>query len=488
VDSSRGARTLDCEDGDPSCDADGIQNGSCTFDVSVCTLQTDPLVPACVPPTALTAIRNLTAGLSAPPSMSRPSCGRTTPFVATLRGRVRKILLVRSERGRLVRRPSRRLRLRMTAMAGGMHDVNRLFLRCVPSSVCVQPSCPPSSSGPAAPNELVLGFTAFASDLDLGSTGLGHNLGVPASVLHVCLDGCDAATNPRCDASVVTGVGTANGTSFGPPRPVVVSGVPLCLVSEWAEPVIDAGIANVAAGTVDVTLPLRVKVYLTPSDAVCPRCVKGRCQGGANDGGACRVDGMMYPGAATGESYEVSKACPPSDPPVATLPLSVPLTTRTSVLEVAAAGAADRPCDAPPTDASAASPPAAPCACGAECTGDACAHPLTDSATGALICLDARGGLSEACCTDETTRPCFSTPVTRFGRAEVPGPPWPNPRYPKSSRFVLAATFCVGATGTDRIDSVVGLPGPGAFFLPGNALWTTQLPVPCEGGGTPAPY
>src|SRR5439155_27145275 len=96
---SRGARTLDCEDGDPSCDADGIQNGSCTFDVSVCTLQTDPLVPACVPPTALTAIRNLTAGLSAPPSMSRPSCGRTTPFVATLRGRVRKILLVRSERG-----------------------------------------------------------------------------------------------------------------------------------------------------------------------------------------------------------------------------------------------------------------------------------------------------------------------------------------------------------------------------------------------------
>src|SRR5262245_25121179 len=54
VASSRGTRTLDCQDGDPSCDADGTVNGSCTMNVSVCTLQHDPSIPECVAPGALT--------------------------------------------------------------------------------------------------------------------------------------------------------------------------------------------------------------------------------------------------------------------------------------------------------------------------------------------------------------------------------------------------------------------------------------------------
>src|SRR5438067_2495597 len=168
---SRGARALDCEDGDPSCDADGVQNGSCTFDVSICTLQTDPMVPACVPPTALTAMRNVSARLEVPTSLTRAGCGRATPVVAALHGRVRPIAVetVPATLAARRRRPSRRVSLRMTAMAAGMHDVNRLVLRCVPSSVCPEPACPPNSFvGPFAPNELELDLNGFGSDLDLG--------------------------------------------------------------------------------------------------------------------------------------------------------------------------------------------------------------------------------------------------------------------------------------------------------------------------------
>src|SRR5690348_9319270 len=43
------AKLLRCRDGD-ACDADGIANGVCTFDVSVCLDQTDPALPDCTPP------------------------------------------------------------------------------------------------------------------------------------------------------------------------------------------------------------------------------------------------------------------------------------------------------------------------------------------------------------------------------------------------------------------------------------------------------
>jgi hypothetical protein len=34
------------------------------------------------------------------------------------------------------------------------------------------------------------------------------------------------------------------------------------------------------------------------------------------------------------------------------------------------------------------------------------------------------------------------------------------------------STFCIPATGTNTIDSVTGLPGPGSIQLPGQAVWT----------------
>src|SRR5262249_58912143 len=42
-------RNLACQDGDPSCDVDGVQNGVCVLGVAVSVAQTN--VPECVPPT-----------------------------------------------------------------------------------------------------------------------------------------------------------------------------------------------------------------------------------------------------------------------------------------------------------------------------------------------------------------------------------------------------------------------------------------------------
>src|SRR6267142_1275369 len=56
---TRGTSALDCQDGDPSCDADGRADGQCTFNVSVCILQDDPMRPECAAPPALTALHRL---------------------------------------------------------------------------------------------------------------------------------------------------------------------------------------------------------------------------------------------------------------------------------------------------------------------------------------------------------------------------------------------------------------------------------------------
>jgi len=68
---TRGTSVLDCQDGDPSCDADGRADGQCTFNVSICILQNDPMRPECVPPRALSALRRPTSGLEMPTSLSR---------------------------------------------------------------------------------------------------------------------------------------------------------------------------------------------------------------------------------------------------------------------------------------------------------------------------------------------------------------------------------------------------------------------------------
>src|SRR6185295_16827237 len=117
-------------------------------------------------------------------------------------------------------------------------------------------------------------------------------------------------------------------------------------------------------------------VFVTSANAVCPQCVRGRCSGGANDGGACTPDARVPAGRIDDPPLDVSEDCPPSGSPAGSLVVNLPITTDASVLE-------DEACDG-----------AAPgCSCGATCTGSACAFGVVDSATGAFICVDARGGV-----------------------------------------------------------------------------------------------
>jgi hypothetical protein len=59
----------------------------------------------------------------------------------------------------------------------------------------------------------------------------------------------------------------------------------------------------------------------------------------------------------------------------------------------------------------------------------------------------------------------------RTGIATPPQPALPDPSYPKT-HSVLASTFCIPAAGTNTIDSVTGLPGPGAILLNGVGEWS----------------
>jgi hypothetical protein len=483
---TRGTSVLDCQDGDASCDADGEQNGECTFNVAVCGNESDPQRPQCAAPGASTRFRNLSKGLEPPRSESGSGCGRARPFRVALRasrkGRTRSGLM-----------PSRRTRLRMTATAGQLRDVNRLALRCMPAQrVCPAPgTCPPNPAGADAPNEVVLSMIGMGPDLDLGWTGHAHNLLVPgATTLQVCLEDCDALTDPTCATRILTGPGTANGALFGPPLPILAAGVPVCLVREYEAPVFAGGTADLSTGALETTIGLRARMFLTDAGQVCPRCREGRCEGGANDGGACSVD-VRLPGPGEDGMYPLSRDCLPSEETLAgTTSLTVPLTTGTSALAPLEGGDDDRPCVAQAGEPAGVPPQASACAatCDATCTGDACAAEPPHAAPEEPICIDAKGGVSQVCCADDTTMPCFATPITRSGSAEPPVPGWPNPLYPKLSRLVAAGTFCEAASGVTTIDAVVGLPGPGAISLPATATWKTPLPCSGDDGETPAPY
>src|SRR5438309_9842288 len=77
---NRGKTGIDCQDGDPACDVDGAQNGSCTLGVSICAFQAN--VSKCTPQevTSVTLSRRArAAGLQLPalPAASA-TCGPAT--------------------------------------------------------------------------------------------------------------------------------------------------------------------------------------------------------------------------------------------------------------------------------------------------------------------------------------------------------------------------------------------------------------------------
>jgi hypothetical protein len=93
----RGTR-VECTDGDPSCDTDGLCQGTCTFRIRVCAKQSSP--PRCDSPN-VTGFKRNTLGLSLPQPLpiTSPTCGAyTNVAVGPIRGKQR----LKSRKGRLV--------------------------------------------------------------------------------------------------------------------------------------------------------------------------------------------------------------------------------------------------------------------------------------------------------------------------------------------------------------------------------------------------
>jgi len=418
-------RVAQCTDGDTRCDADGTANDSCRFRVALC-LNQDTARPTCVPPGMLRDVRTrrAAAGLAVPP-LDSSACGAFVDVDVP----------VKLRRGGRVRRPGK-VHLPVTARSSitPRTDRDNAMLVCLPAGSVPSPAACPRN--PDGPNELVLIVKSEGTDLDNGWAGPSLNLPIPAgTTLQMCLGGCDDR-DPICDTTVNTGVGTFNGETFGPPLPVLVAGVPSCIVNEFQSPVF-TGTANLQTGAIDGT------VFVAGSPA-------------AN---------KMFP---------LSKDCPPAAGARAgTLEITLPLTTGTSTLAPEPGAKPETPCVRQPGEPAGVTPAPDMCRDGGVCTAGGCAGPQTcarrgiDASTGEAVCIDAKGGTSQYCCSNDPGRACQPTRagnpigvVERVGHAETPrdanGMVYGAGDYPKRSDVVSVATFCEG---------------PGAIVLPAAAEW-----------------
>ena len=445
--------TVQCRDGDPACDADGACDDVCHFQVALCANQRD-LEPSCTPPGVLASVsprgRARKLGLEAPP-LDDSTCGAFLDVEVPVR--------VSKRSG--TRRPGR---LTLGAVAVSTErprrDPDRVKLECVPCGAKpAVAACPANANGPS---ELRLTVAPTGTDLDNGWSGISHNFPiVAASTLQFCLSGCDASADPTCEARGTTGTGSPNGATFGPPLPLLAAGVPVCVINRFADATI-AGVANRETGAIDATVDLLSDVYLTSAGRVCPQCSgravgeRGVCDSGAREGSTCIVDGIVE--VSGNRTYHLSRGCLPSGSPSGTLDLALPLTTGTSTL------AGPKPCRGAAHDTGCLAG-----GCGSECTGDACVARTADGQ-----CVDTKGGLSQLCCDQDTTLPCFPTAAEDGGRIERSGVATaPGSAFPVVVSETLVATFCEPETGSGTVNLVTGLPGPGALVMPVSACWGT---------------
>jgi hypothetical protein len=401
---------------------------------------------------------------------------------------------VKVRRGGRVKRPgTRKLATVAVSPVKPRRDRDRARLTCLPALAGGGGlACPANANNASRPNSVRLTVASAGTDLDNGRNGSSHNFPTPAGTrVELCLAGCDATNDPLCDTTLRTGEGTFNGLTFGPPLPLFTAGIPVCVVNRYAGTQ-GSGTANLMTGAIASPIRLESDVFLTDNTNVCPRCETGTCSSGPRAGRPCSVDGEVFvaEAAAANRTFRLSKDCPPpTDLKAGTLLIDLPLTTDTSTLQPLPGGSPATPCVRQPGEPAGLTPLPDACpaggACTATCAGEACATTGVDFVTGATVCVDRKGGVSQLCCSNAPTVPCFPTgpgsigAVTRTGKALVPQPPWPDTTYPKTTTCaagactVQVATFCEAATGTGSVDGLAGLPGPGALVLPVATEWRT---------------
>jgi hypothetical protein len=471
--SKPGSHQVDCADGS-DCDTDGAANGSCTVELAACAaVAVDGCTPAPLTEVAFKGKTTQLSGLTAPPTgVTEETCGTPGSTTLTLKKNGEK--------------PSKKFPAKMKFDDGGKGK-STVKIRCIPGSgggttTTTIPgggaTCPDTQSG--QPKQINYTVPVEGSDLDNGWTGSSHNFPVVnGSTLKMCLSECDATTDSECTGSGSTGEGSLNGPTFGAPLPLLASNVPVCVINRFQpEPIL--GSVNLQTGDATATVKLFADTYVTGNaEEICPTCrsqggigSQGTCSSTArNAGAACTVEGLVTVGAFGGNpsDYKLSGSCiPPNSLLSGTLNIVLPLTTGESRKD------GSKPCVRQPGEPPGLTPQDDSCgggSCTGTCGGDACA--ATDDMG---RCLDVKGGISDLCCSNDSSKPCFPTAadsggsIIRNGMPVAPAPAWPDPTYPKTSEgTVFAAVFCEGATDSSQVNLVTGLPGPGALLLPGTA-------------------
>ena len=472
VDNVAPGNKVECMDG-TACDTDSTP-GQCTVNVALCVNQTDPNVPKCTPHPPLTSLTSNIGALVNRTPLVGSVCGASAPVVVMLGGKNHN--------------KPHTFTVKVTALSSGKpkKDVDKLKIKCTPNPSCVPSStttttipggtsCTPNPAG--GPNEVDLVVATSSTDLDNGWTGVSHNFPIVGnSTLKACLTTCGPDGTPPCQMSGIVGAGTPNGASFGAPLPLLAANVPVCVINEWNGSPNGIGTADPITGDASFQINLTAKVHLTTATQVCPRCNNNKCDSGPNQGKNCTTDTTLLVAQSLGanKNYNLSRDCPP-DPGALAAPLDIrlPTTTGTSTLT------GPKPCTAKPGEPTGV--PVQDDNCGAggcgsnNCTGTACASMGTDPSTGNPICVDSKGGLSQNCCNNDTTKSCFPTAgggsIVRSGKPSIPSPAFPDTTYPKVGNGVVASIFCIPATGTNSIDTTAGLPGPGALITPGTQTW-----------------
>jgi hypothetical protein len=451
------ASKMFCADGDPSCDTDGIQNGICNIVLNACVGQ---VTDACPSPPALLSelkfngkIKKGIVGGFVPPG-APPSCGTAGTLVLPLK-RVPK----KQTKPFKKYKPSKKVVLLMKAKK----FKNKLIVQCTPpqgDKVC-------TLREGNLPSQVTLTTPETGSDLDNGWTGNSHNFPViNGSQLKYCLSNCDGTSDMECDGSGTTGDESLNGPQFGAPLPLLAANVPVCVINRFQDPTITATY-NLATGEGRGDVNLFSDVYLTNNPTeVCPRCnptasaaigQPGKCSTTARAAGSsCTIGGQVKVALGAGnQQYYLSADCIPVQSQLtATLDIRLPLTTGEAPPLTGALPCGDS-----------AGPQVQSDDCGSgTCTAGACTGTACLSGSG-VNCIDAKGGISQACCSSNTATPCFLSKATgSITRTGTPAPPNGTGAY--------AATFCIARTTSTLINTVTGLPGPGALILPAAAVVT----------------
>ena len=201
VAASRKGALLTCFDGDPTCDRDGVANGSCTVELAACV---GTSVPGCTPGSlqSLHFSRSVSRSLQgfAPPSAGVVGCGAPGEVTLPLHPKTGKPVgeWDRSSPVRFVMHGKKRFSAPVT-------------VQCIPCLDCGQPTASCKRSAPGLPAELVLtvppatGSKGNGSDLDVGWADTFQNFPVPGgSSLKYCLTGCDGKTTFDCLARGTT--------------------------------------------------------------------------------------------------------------------------------------------------------------------------------------------------------------------------------------------------------------------------------------------